>query len=203
MPARGDGVYKTENGGGLWAAKNDDLPANTVVFSIALDPLTPTTLYAGTRGDVYKSMNSGDNWKPAEIYSPDTDFVIPGDRPCFPGNHLCRDLTNGIFKSTNGGQDWDGINAGLTWTSVRALAIDPVIPGILYAGTANGVFKSSSGGDSWTVCSGWNTLKLKALAVAPVSARYNVRRDRRGRRICDHPDGKSAPHLSTADLLIR
>ena len=42
----------------------------------------------------------------------------------------------------DGGASWTARNTGLTNLNVRALAIDPVMPSILYAGTdGNGVFK--------------------------------------------------------------
>ena len=41
--------------------------------------------------------------------------------------------TDGVFKSTNGGGNW--VNTGLTNSYVLALAIDPVTPTTLYAGT--------------------------------------------------------------------
>jgi hypothetical protein len=33
------------------------------IMTLAIDPITPTTLYAGTYGDgVYKSVDAGANW---------------------------------------------------------------------------------------------------------------------------------------------
>ena len=43
-------------------------------------------------------------------------------------------VSGGVSKSTAGGSSWTRVNTGLTNTSVRALAIDPTIPTILYAG---------------------------------------------------------------------
>ena len=63
-----------------------------VVEALAIDPRTPSTLYAGTQG-------------------------------------------GGVFKSTNGGANWQAVNAGLNSTAVYALAIDPATPSTLYAGT--------------------------------------------------------------------
>ena len=55
-----------------------------------------------------------------------------------------------MFKTTNGGNIWNGANNGLTDFFVRALAIDPSNPSILYAGTRNGgVHKSTNGGNNW------------------------------------------------------
>ena len=42
---------------------------------------------------------------------------------------------DGVFKSTDAGATWSAANAGLPNTSVDALAIDPITPQTLYAGT--------------------------------------------------------------------
>src|SRR5207249_10170841 len=67
-----------------------------------------------------------------------------------------------------------GINS---WTStngpnggpIGALAIDPVTPATLYAGTdSNGVFKSTNGGASWSAVNTGLTVKtVSILAVDP------------------------------------
>jgi len=44
-----------------WIAVNTGL-TNTYVRALAIDPDTPTTLYAGTGGGVFKSTNGGANW---------------------------------------------------------------------------------------------------------------------------------------------
>jgi len=44
----------------------------------------------------------------------------------------------GVYKSTDGGANWQAINTGLTNLGVNALAIDPRTPTTLYAGTAGG-----------------------------------------------------------------
>ncbi len=48
--------------------------------------------------------------------------------------------SGGVFKSTNGGESWTAMNAGLTNTSVTALVIDPSMPTKIYAGTEDGVY---------------------------------------------------------------
>ena len=69
----------------------------------------------------------------------------------------------GIFKSTNAGDNWTDINsgltgidvpltmvAGLTGIDVRTIAINPLNHDLIYAGTfIRGVFKSTNGGSSW------------------------------------------------------
>jgi hypothetical protein len=57
-----------------------------------------------------------------------------------------------VFTSANGGTNWSASNTGLTATTdIRALAIDPVTPTTLYAGTpGSGVFRTTNGGGNWT-----------------------------------------------------
>jgi hypothetical protein len=42
------GVFKSTDGGSSWSAVNTGLPLPVVITFLALDPITPTTLYAGT-----------------------------------------------------------------------------------------------------------------------------------------------------------
>lgn len=67
----------------------------------------------------------------------------------------------GIWKSTNGGEDWKNVSDGfLRTSSVGALAIDPTNPDIVYAGTGerdirgnisngDGLYKTTDGGKTW------------------------------------------------------
>src|SRR5262245_26345797 len=50
----------------------------------------------------------------------------------------------GVFKSTDGGEHWTSVNAGLTNLDVDALVVDPAAPAALYAATqGDGVFRST------------------------------------------------------------
>jgi len=63
------------------------------------------------------------------------------DDPSAPAT-LYAGTGGGVFKSSNGGQSWTAVNAGLTNTYVITLAIDPSAPATLYAGTnSGGVFR--------------------------------------------------------------
>ena len=67
----------------------------------------------------------------------------------------------GIFKTTNGGNDWVPISDDFDYLPIGAIAINPSDTNILYAGTGdpnisglphigNGVYKSVDGGANWT-----------------------------------------------------
>jgi photosystem II stability/assembly factor-like uncharacterized protein len=89
----------------------------------------------------------------------------------YAGTYASNDLTldGGVFKSTNGGQSWTAVSAGLTIPSVLALAIDPSVPETLYAGTdGDGVFETANGGRSWTdFNAGLTNTRVRALAIDP------------------------------------
>ena len=53
----------------------------------------------------------------------------------------------GVFKSTDGGETWRPVNLGIEDPRVTGLAMDPVDPKILYAGTCSSVYKTWSGGE--------------------------------------------------------
>ncbi len=68
-------------------------------------------------------------------------------------NILYAGTDTGIFKSTDGGDNWSAVNNGLPSTSfiVYGLAINPQNSNTLYAALYGaGVFKSTDGGANWT-----------------------------------------------------
>ena len=75
----------------------------------------------------------------------------------------------GVFKTTDGGTSWAPSNAGLSATSVKSVAVDPVATTTMYAGTVGaGAFKSVDAGASWTPINvGLTSADISAIAVAP------------------------------------
>jgi len=156
----GGHLFESTDAGGTWSKPGfpvDGLPEVFIVQVIALDPLTPATIYAGTQVGVFKSIDGGVHW---------TDTNLPG----FPSvAALAIDpltpttlyvATNeqgaGVFKSTDGGGTWRVSNLGLADTAITSLAIDPRTTTTLYAGNEGylgGVFKSTDGGTNWIASS--------------------------------------------------
>lgn len=152
-------VYKSTDGGAHWTPSHVD-PAVFSVTAVAVDPQTPTTVYAGAVGEdvwgVFKSTDAGLHWSPS----------YAGFGPAPPGsasipfiNSLVVDPRNpatvyagtsaGVFKSTDAGGVWSAQNIGLPDRAVWAFAIDSQNPSTLYVATTAGVFKSTDGGVHW------------------------------------------------------
>src|SRR2546422_2965001 len=74
------GVFKSIDGGARWQAVNTGLVDDSLVAAarlswerrahvtaLAIDPLTPATVYAVTYTDVFKSTNGGGSWRALTI----------------------------------------------------------------------------------------------------------------------------------------
>lgn len=158
---KNSGVFKSVNGGFIW----DDIGAGliggfgTAVRALVIDPTNPSTIYAGLFGatfgsssGLYKSTNSGASWSPTGFVSNVRALALD---PLNPSTLYVGTEHSGIFKSTDGGNNWVSINNGLLSTFIAALAVDPVTPSTIYAGNSDvGVHKSTDGGNSWTYTNG-------------------------------------------------
>ena len=138
------------------------VPVHAQLFSLAIDPVTPTTLYAGTQG-VWKSTDGGATWnitglKDREQYSLAIDPVTP--MTVYSGR------SGAIARSTDG---------GVSWTSVAivgdpyGLSIDPSLPTTLYAKVSRPggytVLKSTNSGSSWSETPPSIHLTINGLAI--------------------------------------
>ncbi|HMF08571.1 MAG TPA: hypothetical protein VKJ00_05505, partial [Thermoanaerobaculia bacterium] len=183
-------VFKSLDGGVTWTEANTGLPSIASVSAMAIDPVSPTTLYVGTflpvfdppspsapgtgsppRDTLFKSIDGGQSWAPADGGLPPTMVMALAIDPLSPATIYAATQSTGVFKSVDGGQSWTAANTGLMSEGLAALAIDPATPATLYAGTyGGGVFKSVDGGGSWTpINAGLTSMTISALAIDPVT----------------------------------
>jgi photosystem II stability/assembly factor-like uncharacterized protein len=74
-----------------------------------------------------------------------------------------------VWRSKDGGVSWHRASAGIFVESqIRALAVHPTQPSILFAGTDAGVFRTENGGDRWErLDSPMNEMQIWSLAINP------------------------------------
>jgi hypothetical protein len=134
------GVFITTDGAATWNEANTGLTNNNV-FSLAIDPVTPSTLYAGTtHGGVFISTNNGTEWSLSNTGLPDTPIRDFAFNP-LNTQAIYTATSKGVFKSLNGGGTWSVY--GLDNMPIVAISIDPLKPTTFYAGTvSNGVFRT-------------------------------------------------------------
>ena len=113
-------------------------PAGGQVNILAVDPVTPTTLYAGGSGGVFQSTTAGASWAAASKGITETTILALAIDPENPDTLYAGTDGGGVFVSTNAGMRWTAMNTGLTNKVVNALAINPENTSLVYAGTKSG-----------------------------------------------------------------
>lgn len=129
-PTPDRGIYKTTDGGATWR-KTLYVDEEHGARDVEVDWNDPNVLYAAT----YRGFRKG--W----------DIISGG--PADKG---------GIWKSTDGGETWRKITAGLPSTLIGKIDLDIARsnPKVLYAiveapGPEGGLYKSTDAGESWTL----------------------------------------------------
>ena len=127
------GIWKTTNAGARWEPLTDFM-ASLSVGCMAMDPVDPTIIYAGTGEGFFEDAGGASN-----------TAAVQGA---------------GIFRTTDGGDTWTQMESTATpdFHYVNRLVIGPDSRATLLAATGAGVFRSTDAGASWT-----RTLAINAL----------------------------------------
>lgn len=161
-----NGVFVSSDSGDSWEKiSSESMPIN--VNSLAIDPRSTGTIYAGTWWRAYKSTDNGKNWrliKDGMIDDSDVFAISINERD---RNHIVASACSGIYESLNGGEKWRKIQ-GIPSTSRRTRDIlqHPSRQGTVYAGTTEGFWMSVDGGKTWRMTTARN-LEVNSIAVHP------------------------------------
>ncbi len=181
--------------GGLWKSTDDGINWNPVfdqyatacIGDIAIAPADPQTVWVGTGESnilrssmagtgVYKSVDGGETFQHMGLTDTQhiSRIVIHPKNPdivyvAASGHEYTSNAERGVFKSVDGGKNWEQVFFKNDSTAVTDLVIDPQHPDTLYVGTAprlryrwndpvggpeTGVYKSIDGGRSWDSLAG-------------------------------------------------
>ena len=179
--AASGGVWKTENGGASWTPVFDDQPTQNI-GSIAIQQSNPSIVWVGTgEGNprnsinlgegIYKTLDGGKTWKRMGLEktrnihrilidptNPNTVYVAAIGNPY--GIHSER----GVYKTTDGGENWQRILYSNDTTGCAELVMDPTNPNKLLAnmwqhkrtpwgftsgGPGGGLYMTFDGGKNW------------------------------------------------------
>src|SRR5262249_18476964 len=107
-------AHAARAGTNLWTTHGPD---GGPVLALAIDPNTPSTLYAGTSGaGVFKSPDSGGTWNAASIGLPANAIVqalaIDPSTPTTLYAGTGWNDVGGVYKSTDGGGTWTIADTG-------------------------------------------------------------------------------------------
>ena len=204
--ATGGGVWKTQDGGNKWENISDGFFGGSI-GSVSVAKSDPNVIYVGggektVRGNVssgygvWKSLDAGKTWKfsglknsrhiPRISIDPNNhDIVYAG----VLGNIYKPSDERGLYKSVDGGKNWNKILFANEDSGVVDLIIDPTNSRIIYASTWNvrrtpyslssggegsALWKSEDSGNTWKEISlnkGFpdSTLGIIGVTVSPVN----------------------------------
>lgn len=207
MGTAGGGVWKTSDAGNSWECISDGYFGGSI-GAVAVSESDPNIIYVGEgeqtlRGNVssgkglWKSMDAGETWQfiglddsehiaRIRIHPKNPDIVYVAAI----GNLWKPNKTRGVYRSTDGGKNWEQVLYVSDKAGAGDLIMDPNNSRILYAATwemkRNGyrmdsggpdskMFKSTDGGDTWTDISTRSGLPgfpwgIVGIAVSPLDS---------------------------------
>ncbi|MBK7344668.1 MAG: hypothetical protein IPJ06_17195 [Saprospiraceae bacterium] len=130
------------------------------IVTIAESPLDEDILYAGSGdGLLHYSHDGGKNWSRGQLTGlPEfarIHHIIASSHDTSVAYAACHDFFTGnfkpyLYKTTNGGQSWNLINANLPEKGVTyTIGEDHVNPDLLFVGTMYGVYMSNTPSVNW------------------------------------------------------
>ncbi len=178
------GVYRTDDGGATWQARNVGVRAQFLpedsrypefgqcVHKVVAHPSRPQRLFLQNHWGLYRSDDGGDHWQdiangvPSDFgfamavhpHEPDTVYIVPLESDGFrvtPGEKLR------VYRTRDAGASWQALTDGLPQegafeTVLRdAMDTDDCDDAGVYFGTRSGkLYGSRDGGDSWDLLAG-------------------------------------------------
>jgi photosystem II stability/assembly factor-like uncharacterized protein len=150
-------VFKSTDTGRIWT-RLSTIQVDRTVHSFVRDPQHPERLYAATDAGLFFSSNKGKEWARTTIEKSSVEsssaraFAID---PWKTTQMYVGLKGRGLFKSTDGGINWNTCNTGLDPVAIEEadvfdIDIDQLKPDVVYASMSEiGIVKSTDAGGSW------------------------------------------------------
>lgn len=167
----GIGLLKSTDRGKTWIKSIDwSYRQKRGVLSLAINPLNPKVVFAGTTEGTFRSTDAGVTWQKVQTTVMAVDVVInPVDTNfVFISCGNLGSAGTGIYRSSQGGkaETWHKLTTGLppVWGGKALLTIYPASPDIIYASIGEGysgvagtwLCKSTDNGETWNIINSLN-----------------------------------------------
>ncbi len=159
-------------------ARNSSTSFFGTIITVTESPKVEGLLYVGTDdGLVQITEDGGATWRRVATFPgvPDTTYAIqllasrhdPNSVFAVFNNHRSGDFAPYLLKSDDRGRTWRSIASNLPPRgAVYTIAEDPVVPGLLFAGTEFSAFVTLDGGARWRpLKGGLPTIQVRHLVV--------------------------------------
>jgi photosystem II stability/assembly factor-like uncharacterized protein len=151
------GLYESRDGGDSW--RHTGL-VGQMVWSIAFDPHTSQTMFAGTgvpRPKIFRSTDGGDTWTDLNVEIAEECDNVGTPRvtglavdPTDPRHVWASIEVDGVRHSRDGGQTWQRVDpAVIPNPDGHAVVVSPGPPKTVFVVVNNEIYASRDDGDSW------------------------------------------------------
>jgi len=175
-------LYRHDNAGisGDWINVSENIEFNSKLSFVEVCPSNSEVIYTGTLTALYKSTDitlASPTW--INLYkSPEGGNITDIAVDPYDENRIAYVTTGGfVVLSTDGGESWTRIDAGLPITSIKTIVFDRAPDKGIYVGIDGVVFYKSNQVTDWTVFS--NNLPNAAITELELYYDKNVQQDSR------------------------
>ncbi len=176
MTSMGDGVYKSEDSGITW--KHIGLDFSRHISDIEIHPSNPDVFFVAVQGaqygsskerGIYKTLDGGKSWDKVlyvndrvgasslsmDMNNPRILYAAMWEHERTPWQMKSGGPDSGIYKSTDGGQNWKKLEKGLPKIIGKSgISVSRANSKIIYVnleaeGDKSGVYRSEDSGASW------------------------------------------------------